>query len=73
MNPVLIKRELTRVLTGLFGPNLKVMIDRYYDLNQADELMDLADQMLSGYMGKENAQKILKRIVGGRNGSRKKQ
>ncbi len=53
-----IKSEIIRILTPIFGDDVKKIIIDYYD--NPSEMVKLADNMLSNYMGDKNAKKILK-------------
>jgi DNA primase large subunit len=58
-----VKEELTRILTSIFGINIKHTIEEYYEADKIDELFELANHMLSGYMGEANAHKIMERFI----------
>ncbi len=58
-----IKEEVLKVLTPIFGDNVRKIINEYYDSNKPEEIIELAHHMLSGYMGKKNADRILKKII----------
>jgi hypothetical protein len=57
------KDELMRVLTSIFGSGIRKTIEEYYDADKIDELVKLANHMLTEYMGEENAQKIMKKFI----------
>lgn len=63
MNNELIKQELTRVLSSIFGDSIKITIEEYYESNKLEELIELAEHMLTGYMGEENADRLLAKII----------
>lgn len=55
-----VKSEVILVLSPIFGNSVKAMIEQQYD--DPKEILELAKHMLTGYMGEENAVKILSRI-----------
>ena len=57
-----IKTEILSLLTPIFGNGVKKLIDDNYENNEA-ELIELARHMLTGYMGKDYAEKQLKKII----------
>ena len=52
-----VKSEIIRILTPIFGDDVKNIIMSYYD--NPSEMVKLTDDMLSNYMGEKNAKKIL--------------
>ena len=55
------KTEILKILEPIFGKNVNNILKEYYDNPQ--EMYDVALQMLSGYMGEENALKKLKPLL----------
>lgn len=53
----LLKDKLIHLLSSIFGDEVKKIVDENYTSNK--ELIELSFHMLSGYMGKENAKKLL--------------
>jgi hypothetical protein len=58
-----LKSEVISVLLPIFGESVKKMIDDNYEEKNPDELIDVAHHMISGYMGEENADKMLQKIM----------
>jgi len=46
----------------IFGDDIKKTIEEYYDSDKLEELIELSEHMLSGYMGEENASKLLRHL-----------
>jgi hypothetical protein len=57
-----IKEELIAIMAPIFGEEVKKLIESNYDVNKPEELFELAEHMLTGYMGAENANRILKKL-----------
>jgi len=57
-----IKEELIKIMAPIFGEEVKKLIESNYDSNKPGELLELAEHMLTGYMGAENADRILKKL-----------
>ncbi len=55
-----VKSDVVSVLTPIFGDSVKTMIEQQYD--DPKEILDVAKHMLTGYMGEQNAVKILNKI-----------
>jgi hypothetical protein len=45
-----IKEELIKVMLPIFGEEVKKLIEEHYDSKNPEELIALADHMLTGYM-----------------------
>ena len=55
-----LKAELISILEPIFGESIRATIEQYYD--DASELIDLADNMLSRYYGRDKSDEMLGRI-----------
>jgi hypothetical protein len=58
-----IKEELINILTPIFGESVKKIIVDNYDSKHPNELLDMANHLLSGYMGESNAKNMLKKVM----------
>jgi hypothetical protein len=53
------KEEVANVLADKFGePTRRMILDKYTD-SDPQELYDVAEHMLSAFMGKDNADKVI--------------
>ena len=57
-----LKSELIGVLAPIFGQGIKNILENYYDKKEAGEMMNLADHMLTGYLGAKSAHLLIKKI-----------
>ena len=57
-----IKTEVIRVLKPIFGQEVEVLLEKYYDSNNPKEILDLAFHMLTGYMDEKIAENIISGI-----------
>jgi hypothetical protein len=58
-----IKEEIVNILAPIFGKSVIKLVEDNYDSNNPKELVEMADHMLSGYMGEDNAKNMLKKIL----------
>ena len=58
-----LKSEIIKLLTPIFGIGIKKTLEDYYDNNLPQEIVDLAQEMLDKYMGKQNADRLLSKIL----------
>jgi len=58
-----LKEEMILVLEPVFGESIKQMIEKFYDNSEQKEIIEMAQSMLSGYMGAEMGNKLLKKVV----------
>ncbi len=58
-----LKEEIIKIMTPIFGEEVKKLISENYDSKNPNELLELAHHMLVGYMGEKNADRILENIT----------
>ena len=58
-----LKDKILVVLTPIFGDSVKKIIEENYSSNNPEELISMAYHMLSGYLGENNAKKLLGKII----------
>ncbi|MCM2325093.1 MAG: hypothetical protein NDI94_01400 [Candidatus Woesearchaeota archaeon] len=58
-----LKSEIISVLSPIFGESVRNMIEDNYDSKNPSELIEMAHHMITGYMGEENANRLLDKII----------
>ena len=58
-----IKSEVIKVLTPIFGEEIKKMLTEYYDSGNPNEILEVAYHMLTGYMDKKIADRVIARLL----------
>jgi hypothetical protein len=58
-----LKEKIIHILTPVFGEEVKKIIEDNYTSKKPEELVQLAYHMLSGYMGEQNAKKLLQKVL----------
>jgi len=58
-----LKEDVTEILGKFFSGNIIHGINKYYDDDHPEELIELATNMLSGMVGETMAQKYLEQIL----------
>lgn len=58
-----LKEDVTEILGKFFSGNIIHGINKYYDDDHPEELIELATNMLSGMLGETMAQKYLEQIL----------
>lgn len=57
------KEDIAKILADKFGePTRKMILDKYSD-DSPQELYDVAEHMLSAFMGKDNANKVIEGLL----------
>jgi hypothetical protein len=58
-----LKSEIISVLLPIFGESVRNIIEENYDSKNPSELIEIAHHMITGYMGEDNANRILEKIT----------
>lgn len=53
-----LKQEILKIMTPIFGVKVRNTIDKFYE-SREEELIYLAEQMLTDYLGPEQTRKIM--------------
>ncbi len=58
-----LKSEVIALLTPIFGEGLRDNIERMYDEKEEEELIEVANDMLTPIMGEKNTRKIIANLL----------
>jgi len=58
-----IKDEVINLLVPIFGAGIKDMVEKYFDADNPQELIDMAHELLAKFMGNKNTDKEINEII----------